>query len=647
MTKTPGRAGLGVAAVSGLAASFLTGMVVAGGFGTTAAPPSPGPGDPPEELPIRLANADLTAPGSCEDLLESYVQRGVERVGPYGWDFPYFTEGGMRDGGVAEPFVTPLAEETAPQPAAEPRMVEQGSSATGTNVQEADVDEADVVKTYGELLVRVVDGDLVLLDVTGDDPVELSEVDLPRGLTSPELLLAGDRVVVTGTDDTDDWRRDPADTHLLTYDVSDPAAPTLVDHRRFDAALVRAVQHGDAVRLVLARGLPHLDFVEPRLWRDGENALEHNRRVVHRSTIDDWLPTVTTYDADGHATGSGRLLDCDDVVVPTHDEAALGTMAVVGFDVDDPADAESLGVATDTPVAYFSATRMYLAAGGWGECCWVDPLARPVPPVDGESGRTRLYAFELDGIGVSYVASGAVDGVVADRWAMDEHDGVLRVAVGPSLSTGSFNSVVTLREDGDRLEEIGRVDRLGVGEQIKAVRWFDDLAIVVTFRQVDPLYAVDLSDQRSPRLLGKLKIPGFSEYLHPIDGQRLIGVGQDATLRGGLLGAQAALFDVSDLTSPQQTDVVRYRKDSVAGAASDPRQFTWLSDRDTALTVVSDGWSGRTGWVSVLTVEGGSLSNRMVEVAYGDQDVAEVRLVPLPDGRVVLLAGDEASFLEL
>jgi hypothetical protein len=113
-----------------------------------------------------------------------------------------------------------------------------------------------------------------------------------------------------------------------------------------------------------------------------------------------------------------------------------------------------------------------------------------------------------------------------------------------------------------------------------------------------------------------------------------------------LRGAQAALFDVSDLTDPERTDQVSYARGSVAAAAADPRQFTWLPDRDTALAVVSEGWEGRTGWVSVLTVEGGSLTNRMVEVEYGTE-VDAVRLVPLPDGRVVLMTGDDVAFFDL
>ncbi len=621
--------------MSGLAAAFLLGVVVGGGT-TSVAPPV---GTSSTQPPIRLVNADLTLPGSCEALLESYVERGVERVGPYGWDSPMVY---AFDGEAPMPAQDADAG-GAPVPTA--GVVEQGSSATGTNVQEVGVDEPDVVKTDGVLLVRVRDGDLEVHDVTGRDPVEVADVDLPGADVAREVLLAGDTVVVLGSEDPDVYEPRRS-SRVTTYDLSDPAAPVLVDDRSFSSGLVRAVQHDDTVRLVLSNGLPDLDFVQPRFWRDSEDALERNQDVVRDSAIEDWLPTVTTYDAEGDETGTEQLLGCDRVTVPAAGSAALGTMAVVGFDADTPDQPEVMGVATDTLLAYVSPTRMYLASSAysaWG-CCWIPELPGPVGTED--AGRTRIYAFELDGTGATYTASGVVDGVIADRWAMDEHDDVLRVAVGQSMETGNFSSVLTLREDGDELEEIGRVDKLGVDEDIKSVRWFDGLAILVTFRQVDPLYAIDLTDPDAPRLLGELKIPGFSEYLHPISGQRLIGLGQDALTNGTLLGAQAALFDVSDLTDPRRTDQVRYARGSVAAAAADPRQFTWLPDRDTALAVVSEGWEGRTGWVSVLSVDGDSLDNRMVEVEYGS-DVDSVRLVPLPDGRVVLMTGEDVSFFDV
>ena len=142
---------------------------------------------------------------------------------------------------------------------------------------------------------------------------------------SAELLLAGDSLVVIGSIENGDA---VGDTRLLTYDISDPSAPALVDDRAFDATLVSAVQHDDDVRLVLNGGLPDLDFVQPRFfWRDGEEAVERNREVVRDSAIEDWLPTVTTYDADGEESDTAPLLDCATVTVPDSDDAALGTMA--------------------------------------------------------------------------------------------------------------------------------------------------------------------------------------------------------------------------------------------------------------------------------------------------------------------------------
>ena len=130
-------------------------------------------------------------------------------------------------------------------------------------------------------------------------------------------------------------------------------------------------------------------------------------------------------------------------------------------------------------------------------------------------GTTDLHAFSLSDDDATYLGSGEVEGSVADRWAMDSADGVLRVAVGATGDTGNFNSVVTFGERDGALVELGRVDRLGVDEQIKAVRWFDDLAFVVTFRQTDPLYAIDLADPAAPRVLGKLKIPGLQRVPPP------------------------------------------------------------------------------------------------------------------------------------
>ncbi len=660
-----------VTALAGVGAAFVAGTSY-GGSEDPRAGWTGGTGT--DASPVAFTGSDLTLPESCDDLLASYVERGLDLVGPYGWGGDPNVVYDFADGVVPE--AAAGSDESARSPmASAPSPVRATNGETGTNVQESGVDEPDVVKTDGRTLFRVQDGDLVIYDVSGATVERLTSLDLPgAGGDDTEILLSGDTVVALSHRDGYNPRQD--DTRLVTVDVSDPAAPEVTHTVDYDSALVTARLHDGVVRVVLQPGLPELDFAEPGDHTTEFEATEQNQDAVRDSTVEDWLPSASL---DGGA--DQPVLGCDQVAVPD-DDAALGTIAVVGFDASAPDAPSASGLAVDTDLAYASAEQLYLATSpsyGWVtggcfdcmerfvvpdsrgglalpgwltggdddgvDCC--SPMPQPSPDYDDAS---HLYAFDLDGIDTTFAASGQVDGVIRDRWSMDAVGGgdgaVLRVAVGPNASTGNFNSVVTFRQEGNDLVESGRLDGLGVGEEIESVRWFDTLAIVVTFRQVDPLYAVDLTDPDQPVLMGSLKIPGYSGYLHPLGQHRLLGLGQ---LQGedGTWGAQAGLFNVTDLTHPQQLDVVEYGRDSQALAAQDPRQLTWLPDGRTVLTVISDyGNRGNVGYVSVLTVGDGKLSNRMVPVEYGDEATA-VRLVPLADGRVVLVTGDEASFFEV
>ena len=636
-----------VGALAALGGAFLVGVQVAGGPADPGEPPAAGSGSGTGAEPV-VFSGRLVAAGSCEVLLEHYRDRAAQLVGPYGW------EGHDRDQGLrtAVP-VEELADATNLSRAygAAPVTQSATSSETGTNVQEAGVDEPDVVKTDGTTLWRV-DGDvLTASDVSGEQVEQLAELDLGEApgvedLTGVEILLTGDTVVALGRVEDGGQER----TLVLSVDAADPAAPTVQHVLDVDSGLVTARLHGSTVRLVTAAGLPDLPFVAPDARgssRSITEAQEENEDLVARTAIDDWLPTASL---DGGEPR--RLADCGEVAVP-RSELGLDTVSVLGFDAGtaDPlaslADVDVTSLAAATTIAYASAEHLYLAAAtpdrGWvGECWDTSACVAPAPSPEA-AGRTQLFDFALTGTGADYVGSGEVDGLVADRWAMDEQDGVLRLAVGASSRTGNFNSVLTLRREGDELVEVGRLDRLGVNEQIESVRWFEGLAIVVTFRQVDPLYTVDLTDPAAPTLLGELKIPGFSEYLHPLGSRRLIGIGQGPVGPRGAWGAQAALFKVRDLTAPRRLSVVGYAPGTEALAGADPRQFTWLPEQRVALTVVARGSRGRTGWVSALRVDDGTLSNRMVVAEYGT-DVDAVRLVPLPDGRVVLSTPSEGSF---
>ena len=331
-----------------------TALALAVGVGYAAGrsePPTPGSGSGTR---LALAAEGLRSPTSCAELLDSYVRRGVEAVTAYGWEsgIVTFDVGTSAQGAVPSP-----ARDRATS--SEAGTTRATSSGTGTNVQEAGVDEPDVVKTDGEHLYRVWDDVLEAYDVSGREPVRVGRLALAE-VRDAELLLTGDRLVVVGHD-----RLEEEHTRVLTLDVTDPADPTVVDDRTYAAQLLEARLHGGAegtegetVRLVLTPHLPDLDFVQPhgrRSWREAERT---NREVVRRSDIEDWLPTV-----DGEP-----LLDCADVAVPTDDDAPLGTVAVVAFGAAGPEEADTTGVAAGGQVAYFSGDRMYLAeqSTGWG-----------------------------------------------------------------------------------------------------------------------------------------------------------------------------------------------------------------------------------------------------------------------------------------
>jgi len=628
---------VGLASLASLGASFAVGTTYGEGADPGSKAAIEASGNKPS--PMRAASAPaagaLDSGKSCDELLQWYRDEGIKAVGPYGWGYGYGRDVFLADGDVA------TLSERAFSPTAG-GLKAATSSSTGTNVQEAGVDEPDVVKTDGITLVRVQDDLLTAYDVSSGEPRRLSSVRL-ADITDASLLMAGDRLVVLGADDAS--ANTTGRTRMILVDLGDPLAPEVLETRVFSSALVGASQHGDTIRLVLSQGLPELDFTQPRRWRSEKSALERNQEVVRASRLEDWLPLV------GPASGTDEepLVDCADVAVPD-DDSGLGTLAVVGFDAAEPSSWAVSAVATDSRTAYTSADRLYLAteAGGWWggpvgwgvDCCWEG--GRPV--VSEPDGVTRLHLFELDGFAANYLASGEVEGRVADRWAMDEADGVLRVAVGATNATGNFNSVVLLRAEGSVLVEVGRVDKLGINETIRSMRWFDSLAVMVTFRQVDPLYAIDLSDPEAPELLGELKIPGFSDYLHPIGPERIIGMGVNADRNGITRGAQAGLFNLADVSNPRRVSTVEWGPRTRALAGADPRQFTWLPDQRTALTVVARGAGSRTGLVAVLRLVDGEFVTRLVEVEYGDE-VSQVRLVPLTvgpaAGSVILVTGDD------
>ncbi|WP_027859977.1 beta-propeller domain-containing protein [Marmoricola sp. URHB0036] len=610
---TPARAALGGALISTLA---IGGMVAAGVLATSAALVASDPVAPP-------AHADgLVRFADCDSLRDWYVQHTLDRVGPYGW------------GGDNVPMMT---EDLARMPSSDSAAKGAVSNGpTGTNTQETDVDEPDIAKTDGRLVVRVRDGRrLVVTEVTGGAPRQLSDWRLPPSTYADSLLLVGDHVLLSSSATRMLGREGffpggRGSTDVYDVDISDPAHPRLAERHTWSGQQLSMRQYGDTVRLVTTIGLPQLRFVQPGDGILSEHQAERrNKEIVRSSRIDEWIPG----------------LSCDEVYHPLT-WSGPDTVAVWTFRPGSTADATKVGVTGAGSEVYSSSDRLYVTSTDWGNRV----ILRAGPDTTVRSDRldrrlrpkTYIHAFALDGDTTRYVASGTVNGTIKDRWSLDEQDGHLRVAVS-WLTDGlepADNGIAVFDERGDRLEQVGTLRGLGVGEQLQSVRWFDDLAVLVTFRQTDPLYTVDLGDPTRPRQLGALKIPGFSSYLHPIGDDRLLGIGSDATDTGRQLGAQAAVFDIADTSDVHQVGKVTFGTNSWLEAADDPHAFTWLPAAHAAVTSVQDG--SRTSMVVLRVGADGSLSTHELGSVGG----WGARALPLADGRVALV-GDRVRIVDL
>lgn len=264
------------------------------------------------------------------------------------------------------------------------------------------------------------------------------------------------------------------------------------------------------------------------------------------------------------------------------------------------------------------------------------------------TAKTHLHKFEFatDPKFPNYVASGTVVGAVKDQFALDEKDGFLRVAtteqrtylaadgsyVSPSFETSgtithpqTVNRVFALGQNGAWLDIVGDVGELAPNERIYSVRFVESRGYVVTFRQVDPLFVIDLAAPQSPSVLAALKIPGFSEYMHPLDANHLLTIGRDATNEGRVRGLQLQIFDVTDGANPilQHKFLYSGQEYGQSEAEYNHKAFTYFADKNLlAFPYYSYGNGGDGGMRS-------SLELFRVDLGSGFQKVGSVDHSPL------------------
>ena len=604
------------------------------------------PAGPASARPFDLGGAELASTSSlrafddCDELLGYFRDQaasGAVALGMFGGEDSAASgaesgSAGDDSTGGAAPATTAPVPESAARATAD---TDEGSAFSGTNLQEVDVDEPDTVKTDGEVIVAVAGRELHVIDPGDGGPRLLGTVALEQEGSS-ELLLAGDRAtVLTRTYGAHAGDRavssEPvagpgsALTVVSTVDLSEPTDPRVTESRTFEGDYVSARMTGTLARLVL-RSSPSLGYPEPAVLERGELDTWVEDAVAE-APLEAWLPS----------DDDGQVVACDAVARP-EEPAGVGTTTVVTIDVAaslEPLDATA--VVADAETVYASGERLYVATTDWGDrCCGFGPMpvdgdgrgvssadsSVPAPDELPEPVTTDLHAFDITGPTTPYLGTGRVTGRLLNSFSLSEHEGVLRVATtidSPDGSAPSESAVVTLVEEAGALVERGRLAGLGTTEQIYAVRYQGDVGYVVTFRQTDPLYTIDLSDPANPTLLGELKIPGFSAYLHPAEEGRLLGVGQDASAEGRTLGSQVSTFDVSDLAAPTEEDRLSF-PDGHSPVEYEHRAFLWWAQDRVAVVPMeiypfdevtgSPGGQPFTGAVAVDVAEDGSLGER-------------------------------------
>lgn len=636
-----------------LGTCLVLGVALLGGC-TSAPEPAPD-----RDTGVAPDGLRLVAFDSCDDALTRLKQAVRSQVGPWGLNI-----GGGRGGPAV--LDGPIARAADAQAGAEagtaPGASDGGSpddGYSGTNTHEAGVDEPDMVKTDGRRIVVVTGGVLKVIDpvgrrVTGGIPLAADQE--RSGWSDAELLLHGDLALVLlpstwvgpampveppvrdGVRTDGSTRPDgtvPPDAvggpRLILVDLA--GAPKIIGEYRVDGDLVDARQVGGTVRVVV-RSSPRLDFRPDEAASDSARTAA-NRKIVDAAPLTAWLPRYEVTDAAGTTT-TGQI-GCDRlsrpaaysgtsmVTVLSFDLAAAGT-ATAGLGDGDP-----VTVVADGDTVYSNGRSLYIA----NDQRWrVLPMLRGDAAPKPQDETTDIYQFDTAGVGrPRYVAAATVPGWLVNQYAMSEWDGHLRVATTSGQTWGenpkSSSAVYVLRADGSTLTETGRVTGLGKGERIYSVRFVGPTGYVVTFRETDPLYTVDISEPAAPRVTGELKITGYSAYLHPMGAGRLLGVGQEATSRGQTEGTQLSLFDVSDLTKPTRL-AQHHVKRGQSEAEYDPHAFLYWPATQ-LLVVPMTTYDVPGGAADGRAPVGGALALRVTDSGFSELGMLDHAEVADPD----------------
>lgn len=383
-----------------------------------------------------------------------------------------------------------------------------------TNNQVKDVEEADIVKTDGKYIYYCNRSDkkINIAKIYGTDMREASSIKLSDKETLLEMVLFEDKLLVI----TQGYLKDCI-TYCYYYDITDRADPKEIAKLSQDGYYVTSRTIDDVVYIITSH-------YSHGVYRDGED--------------------YEYYDLIPECNGE-RIEPCDILLPETIESTSFTIITAYDAKENDKKFKSQLSFLGASDILYATRENIYLT-----QTVFLDGKTTNA----GIYQYTDIYRIGLGNTELTITGKTTVPGRVLNQFSMDEKDGCLRIATNihrynysqdkTHVGNMEYNKVFCLDKD---MKIIGESDMLGIDEEIKSVRYIGDIAYVVTFRQTDPLYAVDLTDPKNPKTLSELKIDGFSTYMHPYGSDYLIGIGFDADPKTGwTTGIKVTVFDVSD-----------------------------------------------------------------------------------------------------
>ncbi|WP_010681122.1 beta-propeller domain-containing protein [Acetivibrio cellulolyticus] len=427
-----------------------------------------------------------------------------------------------------------------------------------TNVQVQGVDEADVVKTDGQYIYQVNNDRIVVAKAYPADQMNIiSVLDFTDdNFTPQEIYLTGNLLVAIGS--------------YYENNTAEPNAKVAADKMYimppyYQKNSVKAIvcDISDKANIKKIREV-EIDgnYVSSRMIGSVLYMVSNKYQNIYYTSDSDMEIQTPCY-RDSIVSEDYVKIECPQIrYFPGSAESNY--MIVSAFDTkeDEKANIQTyLGAGENI---YVSNENLYVAVTNYnnGVIAYDDTVSSDVykadiAPVYVDRRETKVYKFSLDGSKVTYLSKGEVPGLILNQFSMDENNGYFRIATttGEAWSTGANASSNNLYVLDDTMNVCGKLEGIAPGEKIYSVRFMGNRGYIVTFKTVDPLFVIDLKNPNKPEILGALKIPGYSDYLHPYDENHIIGFGKDTieTSSGGFyMGMKIALFDVSDVSKPIQ-----------------------------------------------------------------------------------------------